>query len=231
MHGRQCRRSLSPSNAPDAGRRYNHRLYYTSWEPRGAPIDTAEATRLHFDPGFNVIDGTVVHDTTTNTHVLFFKDERRWPPRKSLHYTTSVAGPAGPWADAVSPALVSASAGFWAEGPTAVFRGGAWEVFYENYASVTTTSNDGAADAVEGKAGLRDDDEENDVHIKWSNSWGLVRSTDLRQWEDVSGELSGIPMGARHGTVLAVTPQTLRSLESHTHAFSLLNGDLHEDVL
>jgi hypothetical protein len=216
-------------------RRYNHRLYYTTWEPHGAPHDTMEATRLHFDPGFNVIDGTVAYDAATNTHVLFFKDERRWPPRKSLHYTTSVAGPAGPWADAVSAALVNASAGFWAEGPTAVFRGGSWEVYFEKYATVTTTTSSpddaAAADVGEGRGEPRDDDEEDDVRVEWSNSWGLVRSTDLRTWEDVSGELSGIPAGARHGTVLAVTPRTLRSLEAHTHAFSLLNGDLHEDVL
>jgi len=91
-----------------AWHRYNHRLYYTTWEPRGKIEDSIEATRLHFDPGFNVIDGTVAHDAATHTHVLFFKDERRWPrARKSLHYTTSAAGPAGPWAAAVSPALVS----------------------------------------------------------------------------------------------------------------------------
>ena len=76
-----------------------------------------------------------------------------------------------------------------------------------------------------------EDDDEDDVRVEWSNSWGLVRSTDLREWEDVSGELSGIPAGARHGTVLPVSARTLRSLEAHTHAFSLLNGDLHEDVL
>jgi hypothetical protein len=43
--------------------------------------------------------------------------------------------------------------------------------------------------------------------------WGAVESTDLINWQDVSERIK-MPAGARHGTVLMVSPDVLKKLKA-----------------
>lgn len=91
---------------------YNHRLYAC----RTRDFARLSPARLFFDPGFPVIDGTLLR--ARGEWHLFFKDETLRPaPRKTLHH---VRAPSldGPWS-APSPALGPA----WAEGPAALDLG------------------------------------------------------------------------------------------------------------
>ena len=85
---------------------YNHRLYAT----RTRDFATFTPAQLFYDPGFPVIDGTLLH-RDSRWH-LFFKDETAYPvPRKRLHHV-SAETPSGPWTTP-SPPIGPA----WAEGP------------------------------------------------------------------------------------------------------------------
>lgn len=91
---------------------YNHRLHAT----RTRDFVTFSPTRVFYDPGFPVIDGSLLR-RGERWH-LFFKDETLRPsPRKTLHHV-SAPDLDGPWtrpSDAIGPA--------WAEGPAALDLG------------------------------------------------------------------------------------------------------------
>jgi len=56
----------------------NHRIYFT----RTNDFKTFSPTALLFDPGFNVIDGTIIK--SNSKFVMIFKDERQVPVKKNL---------------------------------------------------------------------------------------------------------------------------------------------------
>mmetsp|Transcript_13334 Transcript_13334/g.28315 ORF Transcript_13334/g.28315 Transcript_13334/m.28315 type:complete len:383 (-) Transcript_13334:168-1316(-) len=185
-------RGAFPETAGSSENGLNHRLYYTTWEPGHLDATLAPA-RLFYDPGFNVIDGHVAWGG--DRWLLFLKDERRWPPRKTIHLATSDGGPHGPFS---SPGEELIKGPFWAEGPTALYDEAKreWTVYFEKYAKVEPEERPNG---------------DGDVNVDWICEWGAVTSRDLKHWKDISHKLS-FPEGARHGTVLRVPPSISEGL-------------------
>ncbi|HWR50941.1 MAG TPA: glycoside hydrolase family 43 protein [Bryobacteraceae bacterium] len=103
----------------DAG--YNHRLYAMTtrdWKTFSPP-------RLWFDPGFNCIDATLVHDG--GRWIMVFKDERKNPLQKRLRLAFADS-PAGPWTGITEPFTKD-----WVEGPSALRINGEWWIYFDHY--------------------------------------------------------------------------------------------------
>lgn len=109
--------------AKSADRGWNHRIYFTTTKD----FKNYTKTELFYEPGFNVIDSTIVKDR--DQYIMILKDETRHPPAKNLHVACSkkVTGPWSSASDAFSPK------GIWVEGPTTM-RVGEWcIVYYDAY--------------------------------------------------------------------------------------------------
>lgn len=104
----------------DAG--YNHRIYYTTTKD----FKRFSPTKLLYEPGFNVIDATIVKDR--NRFVMFLKDETREPAQKNLKvaYSKKLTGP-------YSAAGAPITGKYWAEGPTTLKLGDKWMVYFDKY--------------------------------------------------------------------------------------------------
>jgi len=100
----------------------NHRMYFTTT----GDFKTFSDTKLFYDPGFNVIDSTVVH--AGDQYVMFLKNETLKPEEKNIRMATAES-PAGPWS-AASPKITG---DYWAEGPSAVLWNGFWYVYFDKY--------------------------------------------------------------------------------------------------
>jgi hypothetical protein len=100
----------------------NHRIYSTVTQD----FRTFEETRLFYDPGFSVIDSTIVRDR--GRYVMFLKNETLTPPEKNIRMATA-QDVTGPW----SPASPSLTGDEWVEGPSAVFWRGYWYVYFDKY--------------------------------------------------------------------------------------------------
>jgi len=137
----------------------NHRIYYVTTKD----FKTFSAAKLFFDPGFNVIDATLIK--AGQKHYLIFKDERQNPVKKNLRLAVAESAE-GPYQQ-VSEAFTKD----WVEGPTAIKIGDEWLVYFDEY---------------------------RDHH------YGAVKSKDLKQWQDISGEMI-FPKDHRHGSVLKIT--------------------------
>ena len=101
----------------------NHRIYLTTTKD----FKSFTPTRLFFDPGFNVIDATIVRDG--ERFIMFFKDETKQPvAQKNIHYAVAerATGPYGK----VSPSITGK---YWAEGPTVIKIDGRWIVYFDRY--------------------------------------------------------------------------------------------------
>ena len=99
----------------------NHRIYATTTKNfrKFAP------TRLFYDPGFNVIDATLLR--ANNRYYLIVKDETRDPVKKHLR----IAGSddiEGPFTHLSSPFTHD-----WVEGPSAIRIGDEYYVYYDAY--------------------------------------------------------------------------------------------------
>lgn len=103
------------------GRRLNHRIYFVTTRD----FKIFSETRLLYDGGFNVIDGTILR--ADGRYRLIVKDETLRPPRKHLRIATGdrAIGPYGPASDPVTPD--------WVEGPSVLRVGDAWIVYYDEY--------------------------------------------------------------------------------------------------
>jgi beta-xylosidase len=101
---------------------YNHRIYFTTT----TDFERLASAKLLYDPGFNIIDATIVHDG--KRFVMFLKDETRHPPAKNLRVATAdkLAGPYGPPSRPITGK-------YWAEGPTAIKLGNKWFVYFDRY--------------------------------------------------------------------------------------------------
>ena len=101
---------------------YNHRIYYTLTKD----FKKFSKTKLLYNPGFNVIDATIVKDG--KRFVMFAKDETREPAQKNLKiaYSKKLAGP-------YSAATKPFTGNYWAEGPTVVRKDGLWMVYFDKY--------------------------------------------------------------------------------------------------
>lgn len=101
---------------------YNHRMYYTVT----TDFEQLAPARLFYDPGFNVIDATIVQDG--QQFIMFLKDETREPPAKNLRVATS-ASATGPY----SQPSVPITGQYWAEGPSAIKLDGTWFIYFDRY--------------------------------------------------------------------------------------------------
>ena len=101
---------------------YNHRIYCTTT----ADFLTFTPTELFFDPGFNIIDATILK--SGSVHIMFFKDERLNPPRKNIRWTSAWTAK-GPYGQPSGPITGS----YWAEGPSAIMIGEFWYVYFDRY--------------------------------------------------------------------------------------------------
>jgi hypothetical protein len=150
----------------DAG--YNHRMYYVTTKD----FREFSETKLFYDQGFNVIDGTL--SKHKNKYILFLKDETRTPPEKNIRIATS-----GKLTGEYSKASAPITGNYWAEGPTPVKIGKYWVVYFDKYID---------------------------------HNMGAVRSSDLKNWEDISGQVE-FPEGTRHGTVFKVSEEVFNRLK------------------
>ena len=103
--------------------KYNHRIYATTTKD----FASFTPTRLFYDPGFSVIDATLLH--AGGRDWLLVKDETRNPPRKYLQLASadSVQGPFGRPGQPITPP------GLWTEGPTALQVKGDTIIYYDAY--------------------------------------------------------------------------------------------------
>ncbi|MFC1224576.1 glycoside hydrolase family 43 protein [Pedobacter sp. BG31] len=101
---------------------YNHRIYYVTTKD----FKTYSETRLLYDPGFNVIDATIVKDG--KRFIMFLKDETRQPAQKNIKiaYADQLTGP---YSQAGNPI----TGNYWAEGPTTLKIGNKWLVYFDKY--------------------------------------------------------------------------------------------------
>jgi acetyl esterase/lipase len=101
---------------------YNHRIYYTTTKD----FKKFKKTKLLYEPGFNVIDASIVKDEKGYT--MFLKDETKVPVQKNLKIATS-KNLEGPYTKASAPI----TGNYWAEGPTATKIDGEWVVYFDKY--------------------------------------------------------------------------------------------------
>jgi len=112
-----------PETAGSSESDLNHRIYCTTTKD----FVTFTPTRLFYDPGFSVIDATIL--PANGRFHLIVKDETVKPPKKHLRIASS-DDMAGPYADLGSPFT---PAGLWVEGPTAIKIGDEYLVYCEAY--------------------------------------------------------------------------------------------------
>jgi hypothetical protein len=110
-----------PETAGASEDELNHRIYCTTtrdWKQ-------FTPTRLFCDPGFSVIDATLLQ--TDGRFHLIVKDETKFPPRKHLLLATA-DDVEGPWRDFGPPFTRD-----WVEGPTAIAVGKDTLVYFDVY--------------------------------------------------------------------------------------------------
>ncbi len=102
---------------------YNHRMYYVTTKY----FESFSETKLFYDHGFNVIDGSILK--LKNNYILFLKDETRWPePEKNIRWATA-NNIVGPYSEASEPI----TGDYWAEGPTCLKKGNKYIVYFDKY--------------------------------------------------------------------------------------------------
>lgn len=101
---------------------YNHRIYAVTTRDFKVFSDT----KLLYDPGFNVIDATIV--PYKRQFIMFLKDETREPAQKNIKiaYSNHLAGP---YSEASEPI----TGNYWAEGPTTLQMKDGWLVYFDKY--------------------------------------------------------------------------------------------------
>lgn len=102
---------------------YNHRIYATTT----SDFKSFTETKLFHDPGFNVIDSTIVRHG--GQYVMILKDETRQPSAKNLRVATADKI-TGPWHVAEKPFTPP---GLWVEGPSLLKVGDWWYLYYDCY--------------------------------------------------------------------------------------------------
>ena len=112
-----------PETAGSSGRDLNHRIYGTTTKD----FVTFTPTRLFYDPGFSVIDATIL--PANGRFYLIVKDETVNPPKKHLRIA-SYDDLAGPYTNLGPPFTPE---GLWVEGPTAIKIGDEYFVYFDAY--------------------------------------------------------------------------------------------------
>ena len=101
---------------------YNHRMYYVTTKDFKSFSNAA----LLYEPGFNVIDATIV--PRQDKWMMVLKDETREPAAKKLKlaYSDQLTGP-------YTEASGSITGAYWAEGPTITQIDTEWVVYFDKY--------------------------------------------------------------------------------------------------
>lgn len=107
--------------ASTAENSYNHRIYATTTKD----FQSFTPTRLFYEPGFNVIDATLL--PASGKWHLIVKDETPTPPKKNLRIAVGDS-PEGPFRDPSAPFTRD-----WVEGPTALKVGDEYLVYFDAY--------------------------------------------------------------------------------------------------
>lgn len=104
------------------GQKNNHRMYYATTRD----FKKWSKTKLLYDPGFSVIDATIVPDG--ERYRMFLKNETRSPVEKNIRMATAdkITGPYS----APGPPITG---DYWAEGPTVLRLKGQWIVYFDKY--------------------------------------------------------------------------------------------------
>ncbi len=110
-----------PSTDAEGDNSLNHRIYSTATRD----FHDYTPTRLFYDPGFSVIDTTILD--AGGQFVLFLKDERRNPLKKNLRMASAKEA-GGPYTGPTEPFT-----GDWVEGPTAIRIGNDYLVYFDHY--------------------------------------------------------------------------------------------------
>jgi hypothetical protein len=102
--------------------KYNHRIYYVTTKD----FKKFTPAKLLYEPGFNVIDASIVKDA--NRFVMFLKNETRTPVEKNIRiaYSKKLTGP-------YSAPSKPITGNYWAEGPTSLKTGNRWIVYFDKY--------------------------------------------------------------------------------------------------
>ncbi|KFC61077.1 alpha/beta hydrolase fold domain-containing protein [Flavobacterium gilvum] len=111
-----------PETQSNEEKGYNHRIYYTTTKD----FKKFKPTKLLYEPGFNVIDATIVKQGEGYT--MYLKDETKVPVQKNLK-TAFSKNLTGPYTKASEPI----TGNYWAEGPTAIQINGEWIVYFDKY--------------------------------------------------------------------------------------------------
>ena len=150
---------------------YNHRMYYVTTRD----FKTISETSLLYEPGFNVIDATVVlHE---NKYWMFLKDETIEPPQKNIRIAVSDE-PLGGYSVPGPPITGK----YWAEGPTVLRIGSQWVVFFDKY-----------RDHQMGAVASTDLKTWNDISQRVSFPQGVRHGTAFRVSRDVFDKLIKVP--------------------------------------
>jgi acetyl esterase/lipase len=106
----------------DEEKGYNHRIYYTTTKD----FKKFSKTKLLYEPGFNVIDATILKQD--KGYIMFLKDETKVPVQKNLKvaYSDKLTGP-------YTKASLPITGNYWAEGPTAIKIDNNWVVYFDKY--------------------------------------------------------------------------------------------------
>lgn len=101
---------------------YNHRIYYTTTKD----FKKFSKTKLLYEPGFNVIDASIVKED--KKFVMYLKDETRNPIQKNIKIAVSkrLKGKYKKASEAIT-------GNYWAEGPTAIKIDNSWIVYFDKY--------------------------------------------------------------------------------------------------
>lgn len=111
-----------PETASGKESGYNHRLYYVTTKD----FKTYSKTKLLYEPGFNVIDATIVKEG--KGYMMVVKDETIEPAAKNLRLAFSKQL-TGPYTKAGEPITGK----YWAEGPTTLKMGNNWLIYFDKY--------------------------------------------------------------------------------------------------
>ena len=103
------------------GRHGGNRIY----SARTADFKSFSQPEIFFDPGYMVIDATILH--TRGRYYLIFKDEQLEPLHKQIKIAEG-SSLEGPWQN-ISEALTES----WSEGPSAVQVAHDYIVYYDHY--------------------------------------------------------------------------------------------------
>ena len=111
-----------PQKDTSAESRYNHRIYYVTTKD----FRKFSKTKLLYDPGFSVIDASIVKHG--KQYIMFLKNETRAPVEKNIRisYSKKLEGP-------YSPAGPPITGNYWAEGPTVLKMKDRWIVYFDKY--------------------------------------------------------------------------------------------------